>query len=136
MATIKPKPINIIVQLSQLKSMFPESNGTVHCGTLRWRGEIQPTIMSQNYTLEIRYRNNKFPVVYMVGAPWQVSAIKRPPHTYDDGSLCLFYPKAHEFDNTMFLATTILPWASEWLMFYELWLASSTNEWFGGGIHS
>jgi hypothetical protein len=31
----------------------------------------------------------------------------------------------------MLLSQTILPWASEWLFYYELWLASDT--WFGDG---
>jgi hypothetical protein len=29
------------------------------------------------------------------------------------------------------IADTIIPWTSEWLFFYELWLAS--GEWHGGG---
>ena len=33
----------------------------------------------------------------------------------------------------MQLATTIVPWCSEWLFYYELWLA--TGEWLGGGVH-
>jgi hypothetical protein len=31
-----------------------------------------------------------------------------------------------------FIADTLVPWASEWLFDYELWLA--TGEWYGGGI--
>ena len=33
----------------------------------------------------------------------------------------------------MYLAETILPWASEWLAHYEGWLY--TGEWKGGGVH-
>jgi hypothetical protein len=33
----------------------------------------------------------------------------------------------------MLYTETIVPWISEWLMYYELWL--STGEWLGGGIH-
>ena len=33
----------------------------------------------------------------------------------------------------MNIAETIIPWASEWLLHYEIWLA--TGEWQGGGIH-
>ena len=33
----------------------------------------------------------------------------------------------------MLLADTIVPWAAEWLMHYELWLV--TGEWTGGGDH-
>jgi len=31
----------------------------------------------------------------------------------------------------MSIASTILPWASEWLFHYEIWRA--TGEWTGGG---
>jgi hypothetical protein len=33
----------------------------------------------------------------------------------------------------MLLAYTVVPWTSEWLVFYELWLI--TGEWLGGGTH-
>jgi hypothetical protein len=31
----------------------------------------------------------------------------------------------------MLLAYTVVPWISEWLLYYELWLF--TGEWTGGG---
>lgn len=33
----------------------------------------------------------------------------------------------------MALAHTIVPWACDWLMHYEFWLATGT--WAGGGVH-
>jgi hypothetical protein len=56
-----------------------------------------------------------------------------PPHLYRGEKLCLYYPRFNEWHGGMFLAHTIVPWTSEWLFNYELWLA--TGEWFGGGIH-
>ena len=35
--------------------------------------------------------------------------------------------------HNMLLATTIFPWTAEWLLHYEIWLA--TGEWTGGGYH-
>ena len=32
----------------------------------------------------------------------------------------------------MYVAETTMPWAAEWLFFFELWLA--TDEWLGGGV--
>ena len=32
------------------------------------------------------------------------------------------------------IADTIIPWTSEWLFFYELWLATG-GEWLGEGEH-
>ena len=53
------------------------------------------------------------------------------PHTYPGNELCLFYPG--EWQHDRFLAVTIVPWTAEWLLHYEIWLA--TGEWTGGGRH-
>ncbi|WP_454766118.1 hypothetical protein [Cupriavidus campinensis] len=66
-----------------------------------------------------------------------VAADKRLPHTYlHDGlgtKLCLWWPKAREWSNRMKLSETYIPWAVEWLGYFEHWLAS--GEWNGGGEH-
>ncbi len=54
---------------------------------------------------------------------------KDVPHRFEGGNLCLHYNG--EWDPTMLISETIIPWASEWLLHYELWLA--TGEWLGGG---
>ena len=45
---------------------------------------------------------------------------------------CLFYPAGREWRSDMKIATSIVPWLSLWLYYYEVWLA--TGEWEGGGI--
>jgi hypothetical protein len=47
--------------------------------------------------------------------------------------LCLYYRKAQEWNNQLYIADTIIPWTSEWLLHYEFWLAS--GDWHGRGIH-
>ena len=56
------------------------------------------------------------------------------PHVFStpEQQICLFYPGFKEWLPSNLLARTIVPWASEWLMFYELWLI--TGEWLVGGI--
>ncbi|MFG1635413.1 hypothetical protein ACGFKX_11315 [Pseudonocardia alni] len=49
---------------------------------------------------------------------------------YSADEPCLYY--GDEWNDTKLLASTILPWASEWLQFYELWHA--TGVWLGGGV--
>lgn len=39
----------------------------------------------------------------------------------EDSGLCLFDPDARQWDGSKFIADTIVPWASEWLHYYELW---------------
>lgn len=80
--------------------------------------------MKKNYDIEVR-------VVY----PDQLELHplkKQLPHVYDNRKqvLCLFYPKHREFLPTMLCSETIIPWACEWLLHYEIWLA--TGVWTGG----
>jgi hypothetical protein len=51
------------------------------------------------------------------------------PHVYDDGSLCV--SESGDFRLGMRFVDTILPWALEWLVFYEQWRATGT--WYGDG---
>ena len=59
------------------------------------------------------------------------------PHLYrnrrDPGHpmLCLYRPRTREWHAGRYVADTIVPWASEWLACYEIWLA--TGKWLGGG---
>jgi hypothetical protein len=53
------------------------------------------------------------------------------PHFNPDNTLCLYH-SAKEWTPAMYLAETIVPWASEWLFHYEIW--KGTGEWRGGGI--
>lgn len=62
------------------------------------------------------------------------------PHVYPDrendyrlSPLCLFDPEAGEWDHSMKIAHTTIPWAARWLACYEIWEA--TGRWVGGGRH-
>lgn len=74
-----------------------------------------------------------FPSVRVVSPQLAYRDGERAPHLYSNGDLCLFYPKAREWHGGLLLSRTIIPWASEWLFHYEIWLASGT--WCGGGYH-
>ena len=58
---------------------------------------------------------------------------KQLPHVYSTSKqrLCLFFPNGKEWNRSHLISETIIPWASEWLYYYELWLI--TGEWLGGG---
>ena len=45
--------------------------------------------------------------------------------------ICLYMNS--EFNSSKYLSNTIIPWAIEWLYYYELWL--TTGKWLGGGRH-
>jgi hypothetical protein len=46
--------------------------------------------------------------------------------------LCLFDPAGREWSNRDLIADTTLPWAAEWLLYYELWHVDGV--WRGGGV--
>lgn len=53
------------------------------------------------------------------------------PHVYSANDLCLYI--GDEWNDTMIVADTLIPWTSEWRFFYETWHA--TGDRLGGGAH-
>ena len=95
---------------------------------MTWTTTLQPTELSRAYLIKVYYTPGWFPQVKVLP-----KLPSRPgealPHTYRNGSLCLH--KADEWSPDMLIADTIVPWTCEWLIHYEIWLA--TGEWYGGG---
>lgn len=121
------------MQWMALKKVFPNSRGGVRRNRLGWSADLQPTGLSDTYTIYLEYTLEKSPTVVVQSPELRDRDDERVPHRYSDGSLCLFLPGAGEWQRHMYLAETILPWTSEWLLHYEIWLG--TGEWCGGGIH-
>ncbi len=103
----------------------------------RWVGEVQPQFA--RFTLDVRYRLGDTPYVRvlhpaLVRLPDNVEG--QLPHVYppaDDPTLCLFDPALDQWDSSMAIAETTVPWATDWIACYELWLM--TGRWTGGGRH-
>ena len=111
-----------------------------------WRGRLQP--ISQVYLIDIYYRLKRHTGRATFSLP-QVTVVQpllhrrdeQPdepiPHHYPNHEdpqlpfLCLYDPEAGEWDPRRPIATTIIPWAIDWLACYEGWLA--TGQWTGGG---
>ena len=131
------KAITPIQQFSVLKHEFPKSSGSVYCGTMNWSGEFTPSALSDTYRLKTTYTQGQAPKAYIVSPkPLPLAeGANRLPHTYcyNNGKqqLCLFLPKVGEWDSSMFIATTIVHWAVQWMYYYEIWVA--TGKWMGGG---
>ncbi len=123
-------------QARHLRLRFPRAQCQVVAGELRWRGTLRPTPMSNQYVVRLRYRRAAVDC-WVVHPKLEQRNGEHPPHLYPSKDptdlLCLFLPRANEWDGSQAIATTIVPWASEWLFFYEAWLA--TGEWLGGGEH-
>jgi hypothetical protein len=117
----------------RLKDVFPKAECYVARSVLHWNGSITPTSLSDSYRIRVEYRLGKAPKTRVVEPELCSRDGRMPEHLYGDGSLCLYHPDYGEWNRGMLLVGTILPWASEWLLYYEVWLA--TGEWRGGGVH-
>jgi len=94
-----------------------------------WTGVLQPTPLSRAYTIRITCATDAHPRV-VVAHPTLASRPDEPlPHVYREGCLCLY--EDGEWQPSMFIAETIVPWACEWLAHYEIWKA--TGHWCADG---
>lgn len=98
---------------------------------LTWVGPVTPTASSATYELLLDLRLQRSPLIYVVRPHLEALPGEHLPHVYPFNTLCLYYG-AEEWDASHPLAD-LVGWACEWLLFYEVWLAS--GEWLGGGIH-
>ncbi len=98
-----------------------------------WQGQVKPLPLSDTYTVQIRYEKYRGPQVWIISPKLELhDGYSSIPHTYVGDYLCLYYPDYDEWTSAKYVAETIVPWISLWLMYYEAWLA--TGEWLGGGI--
>lgn len=139
-------------QIARMRRHFPQFEVVLNGGwQVEWQGSLRP--FAQTYQVRIvrvvSHRLDELLVVGTNGAhvyltnPELVLAHpetgERTPHLYWDAGapeksrLCVFDPVGSEWNSTMALADTIVPWTIDWLGSYEGWLA--TGEWTGGGRH-
>ncbi len=121
-------------QLAHLRLRWPGFQSQVSDGVLTATGSLQPTEISAIYTVNVRQHGGKNPEVRVLSPQLEMGPNGEAiPHMYEQDRLCLFVPGGDEWKPDDPIATTILPWASLWLYFYEVWKA--TGDWLGGGIH-
>ncbi len=117
-------------QMGSLARLPLTSTVSLTGGRLRWTGTLQPTPLSVTYVMQITYRaDGHAPEVRVVSPEIHAPEGARLPHVYPGERLCLCYPG--EWNDGKMIARTIIPWASEWLLHYEIW--SFTGRWHGGG---
>ena len=95
---------------------------------------MQPSAMSEEYQIKVVYKLGDTPQVSIL-FPQLRGRSDHPtiPHVYSGNHPCLYLPRADEWNPGKSIAETIIPWASLWLYYYEVWHA--TGEWLGGGMH-
>ncbi len=122
-------------QLEKIKEMFPDLE------VLKKKGnsfeiiiKLRPSPISKIYDIKICFHNSDGVKVYVINEKLEVARNREKlPHVYShkEQRLCLYSPIRRQWTNHKLITLTIIPWASEWLQFYELWVPF--GEWLGGG---
>jgi len=122
--------LTLAQQLGRMSTTYPGFRGFLSRNRAVWTGTLCPGPISEPYAVEISYLPPKRPKVWVVEPhPVPLAQDARIPHTFPDGSVCLHLHE--EWDARRFIADTIVPWLSLWLLHYEGWRV--TGEWLGGG---
>lgn len=139
MAPSRPLP-SLARRYAELKALdWPQSTlKLVNGRELHFEFMIAPTPLSRTYRCLLKLTVARHPELLVLDPSPKVLSGGRPvPHTYPHPGtvtkLCLWLPLSHEWSAYMKLSETYLPWAAEWLDYFEEWLA--TGEWSGGGVH-
>ncbi|GAB5447934.1 hypothetical protein [Gymnodinialimonas sp.] len=139
-------------QIRAMARDWPQFEPTIGMGpaSVVWFGDLcgldRPFHLSVEYGLPMRGREDlyRFMPVVRVLRPALVpnfdAADEAPlPHMYFEkpdiglSPLCLFDPKANQWDGSMLISRTTIGWAARWLAAYEYW--EVTGRWIGGGRH-
>lgn len=133
--------LNLAHRVLDLNSLgLPDCSYSFKSGReLEYRLTLSPTAASRIYKCELRVpRGSTAPRMIVVDPDLQLLAGNRAlPHVYPFAGkgtfLCLWHPKSQEWNSTMRLSNTLIPWTLRWLWYFEDWLSS--DEWAGDGLH-
>lgn len=129
------KSISLDSQLERIKTSFPslileEKSSTKFVVIIK----LSPNVLSKEYEVKIVFEIGKVVSVFIVNEKLQIAENrKKLPHVYDNKlqKICLYSKDGGKWDSTKSIVSTVIPWASEWLYYYELWLIDGI--WRGGG---
>ena len=121
-------------QLFFMNSRFPQLIAKVHRQrSIIWEGPWRPSELGDEYTVSISYEQGFRPRIAIIEPALALAPGKKElPHTYGgQNNICVHRPE--EWHKGLAIADTIMPWLSQWLYFYEIWVV--TGKWFGKGTH-
>jgi hypothetical protein len=117
------------LQIAAMRNRFP-SLRLVDPRHHVWRGSVTPIEGGRVFTLEVHsnWKRAGRPRARVVDPKLvNMPGSSVPPHTFADGTLCLYHINDYRWSGDQRIADTIVPWACEWCFYYEVWLA--TGEW-------
>jgi hypothetical protein len=130
--------LSVRQQRAHMMRVWPALDSHFEGGLLVVSGLVQPTPITREYRVRLTYRDYEKPKVSVVSPKLE----RRPqapdapiPHTYEyltpgKERPCVYYPRL-DWNSSMLIATSVMPWLLSWLVDYEVWHA--TGEWLGGG---
>lgn len=130
---IATRELALPAHLFNLRSQHPAGRGKIIKRELYWTQDATPTPWSDTYEL-LLYMDRLFVPRLHVLTPRLYNRLdpkQSLEHVYEHNQLCLYHPG--QYDSSMHLADSVMPWAIEWLLHFETW--SVTGEWYGGGKH-
>ena len=115
-----------------LRRSDPWLKVTVSGGILVADGLLRPQPGMREYHVRIDYRERYTPKTQVLNPqPARRDQEQPVPHTLGQDHLpCLF--TTGDWNSSMPLGDTIVPWLAEWLVFYEGWRL--TGIWYGNGV--
>lgn len=131
----KNNHVTLVRQEVALRHQFPDSKiKRIADASITWEHTLRPTSVSEAYSVRLIYTRKTGVEVYVLTPQLKLAEGKTTlPHVYstEKQKLCLYYPDGSEWNKGKFFTQTIIPWISEWLYFYEIWVSS--GKWYGGG---
>jgi hypothetical protein len=138
MHRFRSRGLTVAQQYHALRSstVFSGGTGFISRNALSWKTEVAPSPVSRLYGLKISYKPPATPNVYVASPDLgDLSGGRKLPHVYEQRpvTLCLYLPGTNQWQPSLLLERTVLPWAVLWLFYFEEWLES--DDWKGGGVH-
>lgn len=128
------KGISALIQLETIKEAFPEAKiKMIKRGYYEVIVPLTPNNLSRTYDVKIVF-TDLGAKVYVVNEVLKLAEGRhRLPHIYSQEmqQLCLYSVSKKEWSSKKLIVKTLIPWACEWLFYYELWLIN--GDWLGGG---
>jgi hypothetical protein len=140
--TYHQRPRSLGAQHARMTNKWPALKLSRLKGSMvSWEGPIRG--FQKQYVIEVFWdsASSEKPYVVLRDPPLQPREGKtfpEIPHLLfwperpELSGLCLFDPNGGEWSNRLLIADTTIPWAAEWLLYYELWHVDGI--WRGGGI--
>lgn len=128
MARLQPD-LGLATQALWLKRLFPGAHIRLSRDRLVWQADLRPADGCETHSLRLDARTRTPPRIYVTAPELVVDHNGCLPHVYGDGSLCV--ADVGDWRPDVLYVDSVIPWAMEWLVYYELWCA--TGVWYGDG---